>query len=214
MIDMNDIRIDLDSMNVIQGGFGVVIRAYYHGKPVAIKKLKNSATANEKITFEQECFLTCKTQHPNVLSYIGIIRDNPSNRLALVTEWCDAGDLTTQIHRNWSDFSTFNLIDIALQIAEGVGYLHDIGIIHRDIKGENVFLIENRVTEKAVLFTAKIGDFGCSTLINNANPPIHTLEGTVNFMVYYKEFIMHIFLLLKKLLNSRPPKFCFQKIIR
>lgn len=171
-------------MNPLQGGFGSVAMGYLHGKPVAIKKLlRNDCPSSFKKAFKQECKILSIIRHPNIVNYIGTIKDEQNTLTSLVTEWCQGGDLTSFFNKSWNRVSSYNLIDIAIQISEGMGYLHQIDIIHRDLKGENVFIIIHYVSENQTIFTVKIGDFGCSAFRHNANERLHKRIGTKAFMV-------------------------------
>jgi NIMA (never in mitosis gene a)-related kinase len=70
-------------------------------------------------------------------------------------EFCEGGDLKQLIdlvYYNQNKFTVREIFDIFIQICEGLNYLHNRNIIHRDIKSQNIFLTKNNIV--------RIGDFG------------------------------------------------------
>lgn len=78
----------------------------------------------------------------------------------IIMEYCEGGDLKKHIddvfYRN-EKFSRKEVIEIAIQICEGLYYLHNKNILHRDIKSQNIFLTKNNIV--------RIGDFGLAKKI-------------------------------------------------
>jgi serine/threonine/tyrosine protein kinase RAD53 len=64
---------------------------------------------------------------------------------------------------------------IAFHIAKGISYLHSLGIIHRDLKLENIMMSDN--SHEAI---PKLGDFGASRIIA-PNELLKDLQGTVGY---------------------------------
>ncbi|KAK7562645.1 hypothetical protein IWX92DRAFT_233092 [Phyllosticta citricarpa] len=116
-----------------KGAFGSVYRAlnWNNGETVAIKQ---------------------KLNHPNIVKYHGFVKDQQS--LYIILEYCENGSL----HSICKDFGKFpeNLVAIYMsQVLSGLLYLHEQGVIHRDIKGANI------LTTKEGL--VKLADFGVAT---------------------------------------------------
>ena len=72
-------------------------------------------------------------------------------KLAIVTSLCKGNTLYTHLHLRKDKFYMNKVIIIAQQIAQGMGYLHHKGIVHKDLKTKNIFLENGR---------AIITDFG------------------------------------------------------
>jgi len=72
-------------------------------------------------------------------------------RLAIITALCKGNTLYTHLHLRRDKFYMNKVIIIAQQIAQGMGYLHHKGIVHKDLKTKNIFLENGR---------AIITDFG------------------------------------------------------
>ncbi|KAK8175802.1 cell division control protein 15, cdc15 [Phyllosticta citrichinensis] len=138
-----------------KGAFGSVYRAlnWNNGETVAIKQVKlTDVPKNELSVIMTEIDLLKKLNHPNIVKYHGFVKDNQS--LYIILEYCENGSL----HSICKDFGKFpeNLVAIYMsQVLSGLLYLHEQGVIHRDIKGANI------LTTKEGL--VKLADFGVAT---------------------------------------------------
>ncbi|KAL3100362.1 hypothetical protein niasHS_001664 [Heterodera schachtii] len=149
------------------GSFGTVYKAEYFGT-VAVKKLNISNPGTELLlAFKNEVTVLKKARHGNVLNFLGVIKEP---ELAIVTQWCQGSSLYRHIHvvEPRVEFETQTVLDICKQISQGMDYLHSRGVIHRDLKTNNIFLAEGT--------TVKIGDFGLATIKSRTN----TLDGAPN----------------------------------
>ncbi|WKY06115.1 hypothetical protein Q1695_006373 [Nippostrongylus brasiliensis] len=138
------------------GSFGTVYRGEYFGL-VAVKKLNvGEPTLQQLQAFKNEVAVLKKTRHLNVLLFMGWVRE-PS--LAIVTQWCEGSSLYKHIHvvEPRVEFEMSAILDIFKQITLGMNYLHSKNIIHRDLKTNNIFLMDD-------MSTVKIGDFGLATV--------------------------------------------------
>ncbi|CAF1923045.1 unnamed protein product [Rotaria magnacalcarata] len=147
-----------------RGTYGTVYKAEVrlHGT-VALKELNFvSPTPTQFQAFRNEVFALKKITHQNTLNFYGYII---SPRFAIVTQWCEGSTLYKHIHildRHWK---INQLIDIARQICQGMSYLHDREIIHRDLKSSNVFLDTSAEPDDGgVSWRVKIGDFGLAAV--------------------------------------------------
>lgn len=154
---------ELDVGTVIgKGRFGTVFRSIWHGE-VAVKMLDMDhggtpeTQINQLTAFKSEVANFRKTRHDNLVLFMGACMRPP--HLAIVTSLCRGKTLHTLLHEpaHKEKFSMNKIIQIATQTANGVGYLHARGIIHKDLKSKNIF-IENM--NKVV-----ITDFGLFSLI-------------------------------------------------
>uniref|UniRef100_A0A183BPG0 Raf homolog serine/threonine-protein kinase n=1 Tax=Globodera pallida TaxID=36090 RepID=A0A183BPG0_GLOPA len=149
------------------GSFGTVYKADYFGT-VAVKKLNISNPGAELLlAFKNEVTVLKKARHGNVLNFLGVIKEP---ELAIVTQWCQGSSLYRHIHvvEPRVEFETQPVLDICKQISQGMDYLHSRGVIHRDLKTNNIFLTEGT--------TVKIGDFGLATIKSRTN----ALDGAPN----------------------------------
>uniref|UniRef100_A0A3P9K5M2 Mitogen-activated protein kinase kinase kinase 7 n=1 Tax=Oryzias latipes TaxID=8090 RepID=A0A3P9K5M2_ORYLA len=134
-----------------RGTFGVVFKAVWRGKVVAIKSIESDS---ERSAFLVELRQLSRVNHPNIVKLYGSC-DNP---VCLVMEFAECGSLYNFLHgaEPQPRYTAAHAMSWCLQCAEGVAYLHAMkpkALIHRDLKPPNLLL----VAQGTVL---KICDFG------------------------------------------------------
>ncbi|KAK7283770.1 hypothetical protein RIF29_13516 [Crotalaria pallida] len=157
---------------IASGSFSDVYKGTYHNQDVAIKVLKNG-NLNENIPreFAQEVFILSKIQHKNVIELIGACTKPPN--LYIVTEYMSGGCMYDFLHMQKGILTLPSLLKVAIDVSEGLSYLHQNDIIHRDLKASNLLMGEKGVV--------KIADFGVARLLDPAG--IMTAEtGTYRWM--------------------------------
>ncbi|KAL2321853.1 hypothetical protein Fmac_026232 [Flemingia macrophylla] len=182
---------------IARGTFGTVHRGVYDTQDVAVKMLDwgeegqrtEAEVASLRAAFTQEVVVWHKLDHPNVTKFIGatmgsselqIQTDNgligmPSNVCCVVVEYLAGGNLKQFLIKNRRRKLAFKVvIQLALDLARGLSYLHSQKIVHRDVKTENMLLDKTR--------TVKIADFGVAR-VEASNPNDMTGEtGTLGYM--------------------------------
>jgi hypothetical protein len=165
---------DLSIKKVIgTGAYGQVFEGLYQNTKVAIKKLK----VTDSKLFEKEVGVLSSLRHPNVVLFLGVCKSGPYE--LIVTEFLELGSLDTFLrekrHNNERHVAfTFNKkIDILLDVARGMQYIHSQGLIHRDIKTSNILLDKH--------YTAKICDLGHSRMVSTNSLMTGTI-GTLQYM--------------------------------
>jgi mitogen-activated protein kinase kinase kinase len=91
--------------------------------------------------------------HPNVVSYYGI--EVHRDKVYIFMEYCSGGSVAGLLEHGRIEDETVIMV-YALQMLEGLAYLHQSGIVHRDIKPENVLLDHNGVIKYVDFGAAKI----------------------------------------------------------
>jgi len=115
------------------GRFSTVHAGNWHGD-AAIKFLdmENLDDENTLEAFRLDVATFRKTRHENLVLFMGACMKPP--RLAIITSLCKGNTLYTHLHLRRDKFYMNKVIIIAQQIAQGMGYLHHKGIVHKDLK--------------------------------------------------------------------------------
>jgi ligand-binding sensor domain-containing protein/serine/threonine protein kinase len=158
------------------GGFGIVYRATHLAikKDLAIKVFRpmpGNDSAESLSRFQQEAISACKVNHPNAVSVLdsGI----SSGGIAyLVMELLSGHTLKAELKEQKS-ISLKRTVEILLAVCQVLAKAHSVGIIHRDIKPDNIFL--HKCEEGEVV---KVLDFGIAKLTENAIEEKENLTGT------------------------------------
>lgn len=127
-----------------EGRFGSVYKGNWHGS-VAVKMLNMDHIDDRKTleTFKQEVATFRKTRHENLVLFMGACMKPP--KLAIITSLCKGMTLYRHIHLRKDKFNLNRISGIALQICQGMGYLHARGIVHKDLKTKNIFYENGKV---------------------------------------------------------------------
>ena len=175
----------------------------YAMKSVFIGKLDNK----EKEAALNEVRILASLSHPNIIGYKEAFYDEKSRTLNIVMEYADDGDISHKIKENLKRrlrFDESTLWEWIIQLLEGLKYLHDNKIMHRDLKCANIFLMKNG--------QLKIGDLNVSKLAKNNMA--HTQTGTPFYLspeiwkdlpYDYKCDIWSVGCIIYELCTSRPP---------
>ncbi|HEY6659806.1 MAG TPA: protein kinase [Pyrinomonadaceae bacterium] len=138
------------------GGMGVVYLAedMKLGRKVAIKILSQEYTTNKDRLhrFEQEASAASNLNHPNILTIHEVGDDDGRHYIA--TEFIDG--VTLRRKAAASQLQTPEILDIAIQVAGALEEAHGAGIVHRDIKPDNIMVRRNGYV--------KVLDFGLAKL--------------------------------------------------
>ncbi|AMD19092.1 HBR191Cp [Eremothecium sinecaudum] len=151
-----------------KGAYGVVYKAVNRAteQVIAIKAIEYD---NEEELQEHmlEIDLLKNLKHDNIVKYHGFIQS--SHELYILLEYCIRGSLRDLVKKQ--PLSEVKAKTYIKQTLRGLQYLHDQGVIHRDIKAANLLLTEDG--------TIKLADFGVSTRVNNM---AMTYAGSPNWM--------------------------------
>jgi len=139
-----------------EGGMGEVYRArdLRLDRAVAIKFIASRlAGETERRRFETEARSASALNHPNILTVheVGAVDDQPY----LVTEFIDGGTLRDWARREKP--SVRQIVDLIIGIADALATAHQAGILHRDVKPENILVSKQSY--------AKLVDFGLAKLL-------------------------------------------------
>ncbi len=153
-----------------QGGFAIVFEANDRvlNRRVAIKQLLSGKATNESAAkrFIQEGRVAVALEHPNVVSVYGF-RIHESN-FFMIMEYLPGGNLYDLIEKN-GKLSVEQAVNLTIGICEGLAKFHEQGIIHRDIKAENILLTADG--------HPKVIDFGIAHVPESAGGMVLTQVG-------------------------------------
>jgi serine/threonine-protein kinase len=155
----------IDSL-LSEGGTAAVYRGIdlRSGYEVAVKALFTNRAKDDFIMqrFREEANHYLYLSHPNITRLVDFIED--SDRFYLVMEFVDGVPLDDYLNRITGPMSEETLIPMFCKILETIAYLHQNGVIHLDIKPNNIMILNND--------SIKILDMGISAIINdkNSNP--------------------------------------------
>ncbi|KAL9247819.1 hypothetical protein vseg_021207 [Gypsophila vaccaria] len=141
-----------------RGGFGAVYRTVLqNGRPVAIKKLTVSSLVKSQEDFEREVKKLGKIRHPNLVSLEGYYWT--TSLQLLIYEFVSGGSLYKHLHEGpGGNFLSWNeRFNIILGMAKGLSHLHQLNVIHYNLKSSNILIGE--------LGEPKVGDFGLARLL-------------------------------------------------
>lgn len=154
-----------------QGSFGKIyrVRQLSSGEELVMKKIDLSSVSKKaRKDAETETKILKSLEHPNIIKFYDSFMDK--NKLCIITEYCEAGDLSRKIKRATGPLAEDEVLDIFIQICLGVEYLHRKNILHRDIKAMNVFLHSNG--------GVKIGDMGVAKIVSDVSQFVKSVVGT------------------------------------
>ena len=149
----------------------------YLGIEVAIKEVLPSTEYDVSKYFEREWRLMKEARHPNVVLYLGLSRaPEPDNRIFIISEYIENGNLRMYIHDKSKSFPWRLRLSFATDIARALAYLHARKCIHRDLKGENLLVTPNG--------RLKITDFGFARIAARNEDELKRLTfcGTDSYM--------------------------------
>jgi serine/threonine protein kinase len=141
------------------GAYGIVYRGLdkQTGVFLAVKEIQCGQDSMSGMTeVVSEVQILQSLFHPNIVRYVSaaVLWD----RLYIFTEWVSGGSLT-QILAQFGPLPVGLVAQHTLQILKGLAYLHRQGIIHRDIKGQNILVSKDG--------RIKLADFGAARLLSN-----------------------------------------------
>ncbi|KAJ7463489.1 kinase-like domain-containing protein, partial [Mycena galericulata] len=126
---------------------------------VALKRIRifreitNSESKHIRLKFCREALVWLTLQHEYILPLIGIDRETFPFSFCMVSPWMQHGTVLKYL----SQHGRADVDKLLLQVAEGLGYLHSLNIVHGDLRGLNILVSDN--------LNACLADFGLTSVI-------------------------------------------------
>jgi eukaryotic-like serine/threonine-protein kinase len=168
-------RYELEEL-VGSGGMSSVYRAHDRllERTVALKILHEQFTRDDDYVerFRREARAVAQLAHPNIVTVID--RGEQDGRQFIVFEYVDGMNLK-ELMTQEGPLSPREAIELALQVARGLSFAHESGLVHRDVKPQNVLLDADG--------RAKVTDFGIAHAVDVDGMTITgTIMGTSNYI--------------------------------
>ena len=143
-------------------------------REVAVKILRGDLSEDEKFVrrFEREANSASSLRHPNIVEMYDVGEDN--GKYFIVMEYVEGQTLKSLIKRRGS-LTLPEVLDIMTQLTSGIAHAHQNGIIHRDIKPQNVLILDDGLI--------KIADFGIAHALNSEElTQTNSVMGSVHYL--------------------------------
>jgi serine/threonine-protein kinase len=159
-----------------EGGMANVYLAYdtILDRNVAVKVLRGDLATDEKFVrrFQREALSASSLSHPNIVEVYDVGEDNGS--YYIVMEYIEGKHLK-QLLKKRGSLTLTEVVDIMIQVTDGMSAAHDSYIIHRDIKPQNIMILENGLI--------KITDFGIAMALNSTQlTQTNSVMGSVHYL--------------------------------
>ena len=144
-----------------KGKFGLVKLGIHKltGRKVAIKIInKQGLTEQEMQLTKTEIEILKIGQHPNIITLYDVIENE--EKIYIIMEYCSGSDLFAYIEERNFKLPEKHAAEIIRKLSSAVYYLHSFGIIHRDVKPENILM-----TDKTEYADIRLLDFGLSKIV-------------------------------------------------
>ncbi len=159
-----------------EGGMANVYLAYdtILNREVAVKILRGDLADDEKFVrrFQREAIAASSLSHPNIVEMYDVGEDD--GKYFIVMEYIEGRTLKSLIKKRGA-LTLPEVIDIMLQLTSGIACAHESYIIHRDIKPQNIMILDDG--------RVKITDFGIAMALNsNELTQTNSVMGSVHYL--------------------------------
>lgn len=130
---------------------------------VAVKWLKPGKVERHSQSFWREAEMLSNLNHPNVLRFYGVVVESHAepNVIGIMTEYMKGGSLSAFLRtEGWLNLRC--RAEMALSAVNGLAYLHEMGVVHFDLKPDNLLLDGKMHDYMGNLPSLKVADFGLS----------------------------------------------------
>lgn len=143
-------------------------------RKVAVKVLRGDLANDEKFIrrFQREAYAASTLSHPNIVEMYDVGEDNGT--YYIVMEYIE-GRTLKQLLKKRGSLTAPEVVDIMLQLTDGISHAHDMYIIHRDLKPQNIMISDDG--------KIKITDFGIAMALNSTQlTQTNSVMGSVHYL--------------------------------
>jgi eukaryotic-like serine/threonine-protein kinase len=143
-----------------QGGSArVYLGEHVHlGTQAAIKLLEKRLVKDEEVVFQQEASTLANLVHPNIVRVLDFNIESGTNMPYLVMDYAPGGSLRIR-HPRGTRLPLLTVVEYIKQVVAALQYAHDQGVIHRDVKPENMLIGRNGEIQ--------LSDFGLAVILHS-----------------------------------------------
>jgi eukaryotic-like serine/threonine-protein kinase len=168
-------RYELESV-LGRGGMALVYLAHDRetDKPVAVKLLADNLAADPelRLRFSREAQLAERLSHPNVVKVLD--SGEADGRAFIVLEYVDGRNLAEELHRT-GPLPPARVAELGAQAAAALAHAHERGLVHRDVKPQNLLLTADG--------SLKVSDFGIARVVDGTQlTQVGTVLGTAAYL--------------------------------
>jgi len=142
---------------------------------VAVKVLRGDLSTDEKFIrrFQREALSASNLSHPNIVEVYDVGEED--SKYYIVMEYIEGKTLKQLANKRKNGLTVPEVIDIMSQLTDGLAHAHDAYIIHRDIKPQNILILDNGLV--------KITDFGIAMATNASSlTQTNSIMGSVHYL--------------------------------
>ncbi|PFH47844.1 hypothetical protein AMATHDRAFT_66627 [Amanita thiersii Skay4041] len=206
----------ISAFPIYGGGFADIFPGEYGGLPVAVKRIRifgndvESRDAKDKIL--REAMIWCSLRHQYILPFCGVLLEPTLSlgpMLSLISSWMRYGSLIS--YRRAHDIRRIDVLARLLEVAEGMRYLHEEGIVHGDLKGANVLLDEDLQCQITDFGLSRHNDVSRSSGSNSGGtlqwmaPEVLELQGSAPFHTTFRSDVYSFGCVIQEIYTGKRP---------
>ena len=164
-----------------RGGMGTVYRGTHEkiGRIAAIKVLSDALALNDEFVsrFVNEAKVVNNIRHKSIIDIVEFIEEDNPRRVAYIMELVEGPTLTELLKSR--PLNLVEAVNIAIQIASAMKAVHAVGVIHRDLKPDNILIDDSDDLDLTQAGSIRILDFGIAKLTGAENVGHRTATGAI-----------------------------------